>query len=594
MKNYYGKRVYALLLLLAVLYIVPQIVKADVTQRVIVKEYIPDVKNPTLNANKKPLPFVEVSVKGAGSTITDENGECSLNFNLLKGGDRIVVRHFMRPGYELLNPELLNDLVIRRDDKPLEIVMISQDNAIKLSRIISQQVGAQFDKMRLRELNELDILAVDYEKKRKAIIEKYELKLDDVDQYIDRLVRVDITRVTKNESDAFKAFADGDLDQALALFEEEDLIAQYRKTYTVLENVKEAHQKVDEERDSQRQQQKDIQYFLKTQITMLEMEGSEKSMRKAKDLLEQLLELDPFGEYQGKEYIMISIAMKDFEYVKAFIRTHLEDPDLSLDLRCRLAINLATAFYEEKKFEDVLQLLKPFESVMDEICNRRSDEPLYIYLPVLARQMMGHCESMFGSRERAVMQYQKMFDIYLKLRQVDSMTKFYANATYPRLIRAIRQLGEMGEWELAETIYSTAYPRVEMLYSQGSLRERLLWGRFRYAKAITLFRQNQLDEGMRIIFTLIPEVEQIYQKNRPICDEFYQLLLYRATDYYCQNKRFIDAVKMSQKWFEVAQKPYSPTQLPPLAETLDEQTLNDYKTMCKMFEFSIAQMPRNP
>lgn len=152
----------------------------------------------------------------------------------------------------------------------------------------------------------------------------------------------------------------------------------------------------------------------------------------------------------------------------------------------------------------------------------------------------------------------------------------------------------MGEWELAETIYSTAYPRVEMLYSQGSLRERLLWGRFRYAKAITLFRQNQLDEGMRIIFTLIPEVEQIYQKNHPICDEFYQLLLYRATDYYCQNKRFIDAVKMSQKWFEVAQKPYSPTQLPPLAETLDEQTLNDYKTMCKMFEFSIAQMPRNP
>lgn len=593
MKNFEGKKSYTLLLLCAVLYMLPQVIMAETIQRVIVKEYIPDVKNPTLNANKKPLPNVEVSVKGAGSTITNENGECFLKFTMLKGGDRIIVRQFARPGFELLNPELLNDLVIRRDEKPLEIVMISQDNAIKLSRIISQQVGVQFDKMRLRELNELDILAVDYENKRKAIIEKYEARLDDVDQYIDRLVRVDITRVSENESAAFKAFAEGNLDEALAIFEQGNLISKYRDAYETLENVKEAHEKVDEERDFQQQQQKDIQYFLKTQITMLEMEGSEKSLRKAKSLLEQLLEIDPFGEFQGKEYLSIVIPMRDFEFVNNFLTTHLSNTELSPVLRCRLAINLASILYEEKKFDEVRQLLLPFEQQMDEICEQRSDEALYLYLPLLAQQMLGSCAQHNGNKVEAVNHYQKMFDIYLKLRKVDAMTKFYANVTYPRLIRAIRSLTEMEEWELASTIYSTASARVEELYANGSLRERFLWCRYRLGKAILLINQNQLDEGMRIVFSLLPEIEAIYKKNRPICRSFYQHLLMKTTSYYYDNRRFLDVKRTAEKWFEISDLPYEESMQPTQIKD-DDDAMEDYRNICFMYKTALNQMPKNP
>lgn len=594
MKILTGKISYTILVLCAVLYMLPQNIIAQTVQRVVVKEYIPDIKNPTLNANKKPLSNVEVSVKGAGSTITNENGECFLKFTMLKGGDRIVVRHFVRPGFELLNPELLNDLVIRRDDKPLEIVMISQDNAIKLSRIISQQVGAQFDKMRLRELNELDIMAVDYEKKRKAIIEKYETKLDDVDQYIDRLVRVDITRVSENESAAFKAFANGNLDEALALFDQENLISQYRQTYQALENVKEAHEKVDEERDTQQQQQNDIQYFLKTQITMLEMEGSEQSIRKAKALLEQLLEIDPFGEFQGKEYLKIVLPMKEFDYVRSFLQKHLEDSSISDETRCRLAINLATILYEEKKYDEVMSLLLPFESMMDEICEKHSDEPLYLYLPVLAEQMLGHCEFIYGTRDRAMYHYQRMFEIYLKLRDVDAMTKFYANVTYPRLVRSLRQLEERGEWGMFETIFNATFSRVQFLYAHGTLQEQFLCSRFRLGQAALYLNRNELDEGMKIIFSLIQEIDVIYKKNAPLCTDFYLLLLSKAIGYYNDNHRYKDVVRTAGKWFEISHIPYDSSMQSSVWVEMDEEMQENYKNICYMYKTALDQMPKNP
>ncbi len=589
-----GERLYTLLFYCIVVCMSPNAVIAQIYQKVVVKEYIPDVNNPTLNATKRPLPQVEVSVKGAGSTVTDEEGTCTLRFNVMQPGDPIVVRQFARPGYELLNPELLRDLVIRRDDKPLEVVMISQDNAIKLSRIITSQVGSQFDKMKLRELNELDILAVDYEKKKKAIIEKYEAKLNDVEQYIDRLVRVDITRVTASESAAFEAFNSGDLDRALQIFENENLITQYRETVNSLNAVQAAHAKVDAEMDDQMQSQKDIQYFLKTQITMLELEGSEQNMRKAKNLLEQLLEIEPFGEYQGKEYMTIAIQLKEYDYAVDFMRRQLDDYSLSPFTRMRLAVNLAAILYEQDKYDEVLQLLLPFEDTMDKMVEERTDEALALYLPVLAQQMLGHCESLAGHRDLSIAHYSKMYDIYLKLRQVDSMTKFYANVTYPRIIRCIRQLVEMEEWSLAETIYNSTFSRVEELYANGSIRERFLWARFRIGHAIMLMRQNQYDEGMRIVFSLIPEVEEIYKKNRPMAGDFYRILLWRTAGYYYSNQRYKDVVRMTEKWFEVADIPYSQSVDQIESGITDPQELVAYKDVCMMYKNSLAQIPQNP
>jgi len=592
MKNFFGNRLYTTLLSFVVLCIVIPDLSAESLQRVVVREYIPDVKNPTLNASKHPLPNVEVNVKGAGSTVTDADGTCVLRFNLLNGGDRIVVRQIARPGYEVLNPELLNDLVIRRDDKPLEVVMISQENAIKLSRIISQQVGEQVDKMRLRELDELDILAVDYDTKRKAIISKYEARLDDIDQYIDRLVRVDITRVSANESAAFKAFSEGNLEMALQIFDNENLIQQYRETISSLNAVQSAHAKVDEEKDAQLQSQKDIQYFLKTQITMLEMEGSEESLLKAKSLLEQLLDIDPFGEYQAKEYLSIILAMKQFDYAKPTLNKLLADYTISPERRCRLAINLGAILYAEKKYDEVILLLEPFEDEMNRMVY--SEEPLAIYLPLLGQQILGHCEQLCGNREEATHHYRIMFDLYRKLRQVDAITKFYANVTYPRLIKAVRNLQETEEWQLADSILSTATARVEELYSGETPRERLLWCKYRMGQAVSLIHQNQLDEGMHIMFDILPEIDAIFQKNQPLCSEFYQHLLLKITGYYADTHRYADVIKYANKWFEINGIPYDETMQPPHQQEFSEDELVDYRNICFMYQAALDQTPQNP
>ena len=520
-------------------------------QLVRVLEYVPDMKNPTIAATYAPLPHVEVNVKGAGSAITNDEGECVLRFNVMKGGDHLIVRYFIRPGYEVMDVETLNNLVIRRDNEPIVVLMISQENASRLRLNMESQVGLQIKRMREEELKALDRAAADYEKRRQMIIARYEAKLDDIDQYIERLVRIDMTRVTENESRAFEAFQNGNLDEALELLANNDYINQYKETISSLGRMQSAHAKVDSVTHRQEQTQQDLEYYLKAEITLLEIEGSNQSIRKAMNLLEHLLDIDPFGEYQGKEYMQLVIQSRQYHYVDSFLQANLKRSDLSRYDKCRLNVNLGSVLFEKKQFEDAKLVLHDLETDARLLCRERSDEALPYYIMVYAQQMLGRCDMLYGTQAEAVQHYRNMFDAYLRLRVVDAETKFYAGVTYPRLNRAIWRLCEMGEWGLADTIYEAAFPRVELLFGQGSTRERYLTATYKIRRARMLEHMQREDECLTLLNELLPEMERLYKVNRPLCIDSYKQVLRGLVLIYNDRELYAEIQEKAERWFEL-------------------------------------------
>ena len=89
---------------------------AQSVQHGFVKEY-----NGT--ARKSPLSEVEISVRNASRTQTDQQGKFELNFRTLKRGDRVEVKEINKLGFEVFNKEAIEAWRIASDDSPFTIVL---------------------------------------------------------------------------------------------------------------------------------------------------------------------------------------------------------------------------------------------------------------------------------------------------------------------------------------------------------------------------------------------------------------------------------------------------------------------------------------
>ena len=524
----------------------------EAVQRVSVLEYIPDIETNGLNATKKPLNLVEVQVQGASSTITNKNGECVLRFNTLNVGDRIVVRRISRPGYELFYPQMLADLVIRRDSEPLVITMISQENLLNLTRHTEKMINAQMEKQRKQEISELDPAAADYARRREIIERKYNAKLDDVEQYIDRLVRIDFTNLSKNERDIAAAYQAGNFEEILEQFDRSNLIEKYRSVSDALHNVQSAHAKVDKARKDQEEHKNDIIQYLQYQITLLKMEGSVSSTKKAMELLEKMLEIEPFGHFQMKEYMQMSMQLKEYRYLDSLIRHHLQDPNLNKYYNCRYLSDLGAILYEQMRYDEVSSILNKVFTIRKDLYDGSiAESPLSIYHMLINNQMMGRICMLRGQKDLAISHFKQSFDYYLRLRQLDSSNKLYADVSYKRLYSVITNLCEMQEWTLADSILNVTSARVESLFAQGSVRERYIVAAYKKLKIHLLYNKGLREEALRQEMDLISELSRIYAMNQPLCEDLYQSVLRNVTKHQYNCGNYSQTIYFADQWFTI-------------------------------------------
>ena len=98
---------------------------AQCLQRVLVVEY--NGEN-----TKTPLSNVEIVVGNAGSSVTDNEGRCTLNFRTLKPGDKVSVRRIEKPGYEVFNNDVVSNWFLPTQDIEFVIVMCKEELLISL------------------------------------------------------------------------------------------------------------------------------------------------------------------------------------------------------------------------------------------------------------------------------------------------------------------------------------------------------------------------------------------------------------------------------------------------------------------------------
>lgn len=249
---------------------------------------------------KTPLSNVEIVVSNASSTVSDANGEFVLRFRQLKPGDRIMVRRITKVGYELFNKDAIDQWYIASDDStPFTIILCKTSTLHQAqSRMVTsaqQKYAMQFEKDQRNlkiERDENRISSAEYDNRLAELQRMYENKLEIIENYIDRFVRIDLSDLSSEEQRVIRCVEAGDFDEAISIYERQNLTEKLQQQG---ENVRRLDSAASEFAAAEKTLQKqlwDIRQSVLRQIDLLHMQGGADAYDKVISLVRNLAMAD--------------------------------------------------------------------------------------------------------------------------------------------------------------------------------------------------------------------------------------------------------------------------------------------------------------
>ena len=203
------------------------------TQPGFVKEY-------NERMQKTPLSEVDIVISNASTTASGKDGHFMLQFRTLKPGDKVNVRRIEKLGYEIFNKEALEQWFISRDKQPFTVIMCKSDRFKRIrdtySRVSSESYAKQLKKEEARlaaERRSGKLKEEEYANALKKLNEDYDRQLDNLDNYVDRFARIDLSELSVIEAEIIELVQRGEIDKAIQLYEQQGLEEKYKQQVAV-------------------------------------------------------------------------------------------------------------------------------------------------------------------------------------------------------------------------------------------------------------------------------------------------------------------------------------------------------------------------
>jgi len=286
---------------------------AQTVQLGIVKEY-------NEKAQKTPLSGVALNVRSAGSTVSDNKGSFSLRFLTLKPGERINVRRIEKLGYEVFNKEAIEQWNLSPKN-PFIIVMCRSDKFKRIrdnyERVSSESYARQLKKeeAELKKLRAAGKLKdAEYQKQIFELRENYEKQLDNLENYIDKFSRVDLSEISETEQQIIELVQQGKIDEAIAKYENLNLIDKYKKES---ENILEISNTIDRLADlklEKNQSRDSLLAKIERHIDVLTLAGGQASLKKAANMYTEVADIDTTNiTWQIKTSMFLAKSLSDYK-----------------------------------------------------------------------------------------------------------------------------------------------------------------------------------------------------------------------------------------------------------------------------------------
>ena len=480
---------------------------AQCLQRVLVVEY--NGEN-----TKTPLSNVEIVVGNAGSSVTDNEGRCTLNFRTLKPGDKVSVRRIEKPGYEVFNNDVVSNWFLPTQDIEFVIVMCKEELLISLRSKYRKSATESFTQ---EYENQEKIINQNYKSgkytdKNYAIeLEKikaeYEKKLDNIENYIDRFIYVDLTNLNEEEKKIHELVEQGNYSAAIKAYEELDAIGLYKKELESSKALEWSKMAIDKRQAELNAQRAHIYHSHLKQIDLLWIKGGEESVEKAWEIQREFAYVDTTYATPMIDYANACIAANRLEEAENAVRICINNPNPEVNLQGEiLKCQIFAKKHQYLKMKDKLQQLCTY-------LREQSKEKMYdeFYLTERSKvlgMLVSACNSTLDT-ELSRQYLEEMFEV--------SKLNFELNKTYDTK----QQLAEayhnafvlyhnISQYDKALNMIDSALIYANELYEEGGKTQPVLLAFFTSHKATLLSSMRRYKEALKEFWN----ADKLYEQSR--------------------------------------------------------------------------------
>ena len=272
--------------------------------------------------SKVVLGGVEILAANAGSTISGVQGDFSLNFKKLKAGDRVKIMRVEKTGYILFNKEAVDQWHISRTGQPFTIVMCKEEKYREIRNNYERISSESYAKKMKAEENRLSALRKqnklteeNYKKRLEQLHYDYETQLENLDTYIDRVSRYDLSELSEKENDIISLMQQGKVDEALSAYDEMNLEEKLEREINIIGSLSIAEDKLNKEAQDNRQKALQTYEAICRKNDILYLAGGSENIKKIKESMRKVAFADTTFTRAMVNYVLF--LEKDQEYMEA-------------------------------------------------------------------------------------------------------------------------------------------------------------------------------------------------------------------------------------------------------------------------------------
>ena len=477
----------------------------------IVKEY-------NEKKDKTPLAAVDIVVVNAGTTISGKDGRFFLTFRTQKPGDKVLYRRIEKLGYEIFNTEALEQWHVSSTGKPFTVVMCKSEKFKKIrdlyNRIASESYDAQYQKEEQalrKELAAGKLLEKDFLQKVAAMRTYYDEQLENIDTYIEKIARIDLSELSSEEQGIIDLIQSGKMDAAIEAYEKKDFASLLQKENQDIAALTHTKELLTEALGFKRRERDNIYASISRQVNTYILAGGKVNIDKARNLLRECALSDTTNLVVVFDYANFAQKQKDYEEAEKFYKICLNTTQ-DKAMQGQISFNLGIIYALTHRF------LQAEVAMLDALVKEEWRASL---MPERSQARLAFVQNNIGS-------------LYHLMNNNDKAILYLSKAC-----------------ESYQAIYAAHPQSCKDIYAQSLMNQGLA---YRAAGNFSLAEQSY-QKSLQLYRELSDSLPQKHLQNLAVCQLNHAYLYYYSDDKAKAEKEFQAALQNIQK--ATARNPYS-------------------------------------
>ena len=275
---------------------------------------------------QRPLKGVEIEVKYAPSTTSNQKGAFSLQFNRLKPGSKVEVRKISKPGYVVYNDNAVKQWNISNKGTAFTILMADAKWFERVKNSLSNKAIANREKKHKQEVAKLEQQVregkLSLQEKETQIMEledEFERLKDSIPAYAEFVTRININECTSQQAKIIRSLKDGEieLDEAIKRLRGLDFIGAYEKACEAKRELESQIHRIDPVKDSSLS-------GCDNYIAILKLAGGKDNYREIGDILKRAALADTINLERVLDYAQFASQQNDLIEAAHFFKIYVK------------------------------------------------------------------------------------------------------------------------------------------------------------------------------------------------------------------------------------------------------------------------------